>query len=309
MPAICLYGPTGSGKTALALALASRFDVEIISVDSAMVFRHLDIGTAKPGREQRRGLPHHLIDVRDPWQRYSAGAFRDDALRAIGDITRRGRIALLVGGTMLYFRALWSGLDDLPAADPAVRAAIDAEATEKGWAALHADLARIDPLAAGRIRPTDRQRIQRALEVHRLTGSPISSLQGRAAAAGPQFFRIALEPADRQALYEDLDQRLAAMLAAGFIEEVRGLMAMPLMSAGAQSMRAVGYRQIWAHLAGDTDRTDAERLAGLATRHLAKRQLTWMRSEAADLTIRMPSTDAVDVVSRAMDAAGVSRRT
>jgi tRNA dimethylallyltransferase len=305
--AVCLFGPTGSGKTEIALALAREFALEIVSVDSAMVYRRMDIGTAKPGAAERAVAPHHLIDIREPWEAYSAGQFVDDALRAMDGIAARGRLPLLVGGTMLYFRALWRGLAPLPAADPTVRAAIDAEARERGWPALHAELARLDPAAAARIRPGDRQRIQRALEVCRLTGARISELQVDAPSpAARTWLKIALVPADRDALYRRLDERLAAMARQGFLDEVRRLRDLPLMSAERTAMRAVGYRQIWRHLDGECTQEEAWRQAALATRHLAKRQLTWLRSERSDLVVH-PSPAAANAVAAAIRAAGVSR--
>lgn len=294
----------------MSLRLARRYAVEIVSVDSAMVYRGMDVGTAKPGAAERGEVPHHLIDIADPWESYSAGAFRADALRVVDEIHRRGNWPLLVGGTMLYFRVLRRGLAELPAADVAVRQSIDAEASRDGWPALHARLALIDPVAAGRIRPADRQRIQRALEVHRLTGQPISTLQTSASATGAlPSLGIALRPTDRAALYRALDARLLAMLGAGLVDEVRCLKELPLMSADAPSMRAVGYRQIWDYLAGGTTLDEASAKAQLATRHLAKRQLTWMRTEGADLTVDSDDPDGERLIDRFLQVAGVSRRT
>ncbi len=277
--AYALLGPTASGKSRLALELAAQLPLEIVSLDSAQVYRGMDIGTAKPTREQRGRVPHHLIDIVDPDAAYSAGRFRADALRAVQEILGRGRIPLLVGGTMLYYRALVSGLDALPAADPATRAAIDAEAAARGWAALHAELAQVDPKAAQRIPPGDAQRIQRALEVWRLTGTPISSLQ--AARAEPLPFALksfAIVPSDRTALHRRIAERFDGMLAAGLIEELISLRQRYRLAAELPSMRAVGYRQAWSYLEGMCDRTAMRDKAIAATRQLAKRQLTWLRS-------------------------------
>ncbi|MCK6369906.1 MAG: tRNA (adenosine(37)-N6)-dimethylallyltransferase MiaA [Gammaproteobacteria bacterium] len=309
LPAVCLFGPTGTGKTELAMRLAEALPVEIISVDSALVYRRMDVGTAKPTPSQRGAVPHHLIDIRDPWEGYSAGEFRQDALRLIATIRARGRLPLLVGGTLLYFRALQRGLAAMPAADPAVRAQIASEAQQAGWTAMHEQLAEVDPFAAGRIAPGDRQRIERALEVYRLTGQPISALQAEAEAAeGGRFLRIALWPSERAALYERLDRRLQRMLREGFIEEVRVLHALPQMSADRPAIRAVGYRQLWQYLDGDCDLAEAERRAAVATRRLAKRQLTWMRAEESDLRVSVPDTGAPERIVRFLEASGVSRR-
>lgn len=308
VPVLCLAGPTGTGKTELALRLAAEFAVEIVSVDSAMVYRRMDVGTAKPPPAVRAAVPHHLVDIRDPWETYSAGQFRTDALRAIAAIRARGRVPLLVGGTMLYFRALLRGLAPLPEAQPDVRAAIEREAATHGWESLHAQLHRIDPVAAARIRPGDRQRIQWALEVFRVAGRPISVLQAlRGDDAGLRALRIALVPADRAALYRRLDQRFAGMVEAGFVEEVRALREHPLMSADCPAMRSVGYRQVWHHLDGATTLAEALRQAAVATHRLAKRQLTWLRSEPAQRQVDPLAGDACDAVAGMLEAAGVSR--
>jgi tRNA dimethylallyltransferase len=285
--AICLAGPTASGKSALALALAERVPLEIVSVDSAQVYRGMDIGTAKPSAAERARVPHHLIDILDPREAYSAARFAADALAAVQAINARGALALLVGGTMLYFKALREGLDPMPAADPALRAALDAEAAERGWPALHAELARVDPATAARLAPGDAQRIQRALEVWRATGRPLSAWQRGAAGAPPvaaapaapaaAWPLVALEPQSRAWLHERIAVRFRAMLDAGLLDEVRALRARGDLHAALPSMRCVGYRQAWAAL----DRGDLAQLPGqgiAATRQLAKRQLTWLRS-------------------------------
>jgi len=275
--ALVLAGPTASGKSALALALAQDVALEIVSVDSAQVYRGMDIGTAKPSPGERAQVPHHLIDVLDPTERYSAARFASDATRLIGEINQRGHVALLVGGTMLYLKALLQGLDTLPEADSGVRAAIDARAAAQGWPALHAELARVDPDTAARLAPHDAQRIQRALEVWQLTGQALSRLQGQRRRSGLPVPLIALEPAERGWLHERISERFDQMLQRGLLDEVRALRARGDLHAALPSMRCVGYRQAWQAL-------DSGSLAGLrergiaATRQLAKRQLTWLRS-------------------------------
>ena len=275
-------GPTASGKSALALELARRFDGEIVSVDSAQVFRGLDVGTAKPDAATRAEIPHHLVDILEPTERYSAAAFAHDAVAAIDAIRARGRMPFLVGGTMLYFKALTEGLSALPPADAAVRAHIDAQARERGWPALHADLARVDPALAARLAPTDAQRIQRALEVHRLTGTPLSALQGRrdpAPALGATL-AFALVP-ERARLHEAIATRFDAMLAAGLVEELRALRERYALEPRLPSMRTVGYRQAWDYLEGKVDRAGLRHAGIAATRQLAKRQYTWLRTTPA----------------------------
>ena len=276
--AYALLGPTASGKSRLALALAEKIPLEIVSVDSAQVYRGMDIGTAKPSAAERAAVPHHLVDLVDPDERYSAGRFREDALRAVADILARGRIPLLVGGTMLYYRALAAGLDALPAADAAVRAQIDREAARRGWPALHAELARVDPRAAARLEPADAQRIQRALEVWRLTGEPISKLQSGEHAALPFELRaFALLPEDRAALHERIAGRFEAMLRSGLVDELRALRRKFRLNAQLPAMRAVGYRQAWRYLEGEISEGELRDTGIAATRQLAKRQLTWLR--------------------------------
>ncbi len=272
-------GPTACGKTDLALCLAQRLPVEIISVDSALVYRGMDIGTAKPDLEQRSRVPHHLIDVVDPTERYSAARFRADALRCMAQITARGRIPLLVGGTMLYFKSLKEGLDPLPEADARLRAEIDRRAARAGWPALHAELARLDPETAARLKPTDAQRIQRALEVCITAGRPMSTLIGQRKEPVPyRLLEIALLPSDRSVLHRRIAQRFEAMLAAGFLDEVRRLRARYPLDPDLPSMRCVGYRQTWELLEGVTDADTFQARAVAATRQLAKRQITWLRS-------------------------------
>jgi tRNA dimethylallyltransferase len=281
--AILLMGPTGAGKTDAALALAARLPVEIVSVDSAMVYRGLDIGTAKPAAAVRARVPHQLIDIRDPAERYSAGEFLRDAEAALAAIRGRGHLPLLVGGTMLYFRALQAGLATLPAADPALRAALEARARRDGWPALHRELAAVDPAAAARIGPSDAQRIQRALEVHALTGTPLSALQRQdlKGASGGEYLKLVLAPPERATLDAGLERRFDAMLAAGLVAEVAALARRGDLGAELPALRAVGYRQLWAHLAGECDLATARSAAIRATRQLAKRQYTWLRAEPA----------------------------
>ncbi len=279
-PAIALMGPTASGKTALAVDWCQRLGTEVISVDSALVYRGLDIGAAKPDAATRALAPHHLVDVRDPHEVFSAADFAREALPPMQALAGRGRVPLLVGGTGLYFSALLDGLSELPEADPGVRAAIAAEATERGWPALHAEMAAVDPAAGKRIKPGDSQRITRALEVWRLSGRPISDWQQ---AGAPRRFpfrvlRLVLAPSDRAVLHERIERRFDQMLAGGFLDEVRRLRADPRLHPDLPSMRAVGYRQAWAHLEGRTDASTFREQAIAATRQLAKRQLTWLRA-------------------------------
>jgi tRNA dimethylallyltransferase len=276
---IAILGPTGSGKSALAMRVAAARPVEIVSVDSAQVYRGLDIGTAKPAPDERRAVAHHLIDIREPEQVYSAGEFRADCLALVRDIAARGRVPLLVGGTMLYYRALFGGIAELPTADTALRAALDARAASEGWPALHAELATRDPAAAARIHPHDAQRIQRALEVLALSGRTLDAHWAGAAAAQPfaNWMICMLEPTDRARLHAVLATRLDAMLRAGLVDEVRGLLARGL-DERSPVLRLVGYRQLVAHCRGVESLETATERALAATRQLAKRQLTWMRS-------------------------------
>ena len=279
--AIALMGPTASGKTALALDWAERLDTEVISVDSALVYRGLDIGAAKPDAATRARIPHRLVDVRDPHQTYSAADFATDALAAMQALAARGCVPLLAGGTMLYFHALLHGLSPMPAADPSLRAVLQAELEERGAAALHAELARHDPEAAARIHANDPQRLLRALEVFRLSGRPISDWQ-RAARAAPFPFRVlrlVLAPQDRAVLHGRIAARFDAMLEAGFLDEVRRLRADPRLHPDLPSIRAVGYRQAWRLLDGECTAAEFREQAIAATRQLAKRQLTWLRGE------------------------------
>ena len=301
--AVLLMGPTCSGKSALALDLARRFQVEIVSVDSAQVYRGMDIGTAKASREVRAAVPHHLIDVCDPAEPYSAGRFRRDALRLIAEVRARGRVPLLVGGTMLYFRALIRGIAPLPEADPALRASIEARAQAIGWPALHGELAARDPEAAARIRPADGQRIQRALEVLDLTGERMSQLQARTEPCPVPFDAFALQPFERNDLYAHIDQRFLVMIAEGLLDEVRALHARGDLHADLPSLRSVGYRQIWSHLSGEYDLEAATAAAQRSTRNLAKRQLTWLNGDDSVNWIRSLEDQALGPINRAVAAA------
>ena len=280
MKAIFLLGPTASGKTAVALSLARRFPAEVVSVDSAQVYRGMDVGTAKPSAAERAQVPHHLIDIVEPTSAYSAGRFRDDALALIAAILARGRMPILAGGTMLYFRALTRGLAELPRADAAVRADLESRAAALGWPAMHAQLREVDAATAERLDPNDAQRIQRALEVHRLTGKSLSSLQAEPRAAPPpvQALQLALEPSDRSVLHQRIGARFRQMLADGLLEELAALRRRMRLHAGLPSMRAVGYRQAWQTLEGVEPEGTLEERGIAATRQLAKRQLTWMRA-------------------------------
>jgi tRNA dimethylallyltransferase len=278
-PAIFLMGPTASGKTALAVSLVEHFPLEIISVDSALVYRDMNIGTAKPDAATLARAPHHLLDIRDPTETYSAAAFCDDARRLMADMVARGKVPLLVGGTMLYFRALLQGLDDLPRANPTLRQEIEGKAASRGWPALHAELAQIDPVTAARLAPNDSQRIGRALEIFQLTGKPMSALLDKAQTALPyRVLQLALIPSDRAVLHQRIAARFEVMLAEGLLDEVKTLRQTYALSASLPAMRAVGYRQAWAYLDGEIDLNGLREQGIAATRQLAKRQLTWLRS-------------------------------
>ena len=299
--ALCLVGPTAAGKTDVALALAERADVALVSVDSAMVYRHMDIGTAKPDRETLARHPHALVDVREPVDAFSAADFLEGADLAVREALARERLPILVGGTMLYFKAFRDGLSALPAADEATRAALSARAREQGWAALHAELREVDPAAAARIRPSDPQRIQRALEVFRLTGRPISDWWSASAGARAES-RLGCDlvwvgvTAPRHVLAERIERRFDAMLERGFVEEVRKLRAMPGLDLGKPAMRAVGYRQIWRHLDGETDIGAMREAALAATRQLVRRQMTWLRGWAGLNWAEGSVTDIADEI-------------
>ncbi|CUI88562.1 tRNA dimethylallyltransferase [Achromobacter xylosoxidans] len=304
---ICLAGPTAAGKSASTLALAERWPLEIVNVDSATIYRCMDIGTAKPSPAEQAQVPQHLLDIRDPAQSYSAAEFRADALRLIDEIRARGRIPLLAGGTMMYYKALRDGLDDLPQADPALRAELEARAARDGWPALHAELARLDPVTAARLAPNDSQRIQRALEICQLSGQPMSALLGRQrAAAGDddnRYLTISLEPSERAALHARIEQRFDAMLANGLLEEVRGLHARADLHPGLPSVRCVGYRQMWAHLDGEISLEEAREQGIAATRQLAKRQITWLRAQPERVIVDCLAADAVAQTIDAVAAA------
>ena len=276
--AILLMGPTASGKTAIAMALAQHFPVELISVDSAQVFRDMNIGTAKPDAATLREFPHHLIDLISPEEAYSAARFRHDALEAMADITARGKTPLLVGGTMLYFKALLEGLAELPKACPETRADIDAQANSLGWPAVHAELAKVDPVTAARLHPTDAQRVQRALEIYRLSGRPMSALldEGQKQAPAYDYLSLGLLPSDRSVLHTRIAERFDAMLAAGLENEVSELRQNYQLTPDLPSMRCVGYRQVWEAQDGTSPRREMRDRGIYATRQLAKRQITWI---------------------------------
>ncbi len=299
--AVLLMGPTASGKTDIAIRLCKRFPCDIISVDSALVYRGMDIGTAKPDVETLRRAPHQLIDIRDPEESYSAGDFVRDARAAIDSSIAEGRMPLLVGGTMMYFRALTEGIAELPAANIDIRAQIDREADDKGWPAMHAELEQVDPALAERLNPNDSQRIQRALEVFRVSGKPLSEWQRDAAAHGGntgdiEFLKIALQIEPRELLHARIKQRLDRMIASGFEEEMLTLRARPKLIKDSSAMRSVGYRQFWKYLDGDYSREEARDRALFATRQLAKRQLTWLRSEKALFSVDPLEARAIDTI-------------
>jgi tRNA dimethylallyltransferase len=299
--ALVLLGPTASGKSSLAADLAARLPVEIVSMDSAQVYRGMDIGTAKPSREERSRVPHHLIDVVDPDHAYSSGRWRSDAICAAADILGRKRVPLFVGGTMLYYRALVGGLDALPPGNAEIREKIDEQAALRGWPALHAELAQVDPRSAQRIAPNDSQRIQRALEVWRLTGKPLSALHGAAKSELP--FRVkafALVPRDRAELHRRIAARFAGMLQAGLIDEVKTLRRKYRLTPAMPSMRAAGYRQVWQYLEREIDAAALTEHAVAATRQLAKRQLTWLRGfeDVENIGVSPTGVDSEALASR-----------
>lgn len=296
--AIFLMGPTASGKTGVAVELAQTLPVEIISVDSALVYRGMDIGTAKPDAATLARAPHHLLDIRDPTEAYSAAAFRHDALRLMHDITARGRIPLLVGGTMLYFRALQHGLSPLPEADPAIRAALDAEIALHGVRHLHRQLAEVDAETAARLAPNDTQRIQRALEIYRLTGQPMSILLDQKAndELPYRILPVALIPATRSVLHQRIATRFRLMLEQGLVEELRALRQRYQLHPNLPSMRCVGYRQAWQFIEGEIDQTQLLETGIAATRQLAKRQLTWLRSMPDNIVIDCLAQNPVEQV-------------
>ncbi len=311
-PHLCIAGPTACGKTAAALAIAARYPCEIISVDSALVYRGMDIGTAKPSPAELAAVPHHLINIRDPLQAYSAAEFAEDAKRLVNDIAARGRLPLLVGGTMLYFKALADdGLDPMPAANPAIRAVLEAEAHAQGWPALHAELAKVDPITAARLAPMDGQRIQRALEVYRISGLPLSSFHSNTNATkniAAQTINtwatalISLEPIDRAWLHARIAQRFDAMLELGFLDEVRGLRARGDLHLDLPSMRCVGYRQAWEALDGTLPMAELRDRGIFATRQLAKRQVTWLRAMPHRHVVDCDQGDPLAEVLRYADA-------
>jgi tRNA dimethylallyltransferase len=299
-------GPTAAGKTDVAVSLRERFPLDIISVDSALVYRGMNIGTAKPDAMTLRRAPHRLIDIRDPEENYSAGEFVRDAQQAIGAICAAGRVPLLVGGTMMYFRALTAGIAELPSANVEIRDAIDAEAAKLGWPALHARLRINDPIAADRINENDSQRIQRALEVFESSGRSLTDWQQASSAKAPvidiEFIKIVLQPPARQELHDRIEKRLNWMLAHGFLGEVETLMQRPGLTRDSPAMRSVGYRQIWAHLAGEYDLAEGRYRALVATRQLAKRQITWLRSESNVFSVDPLEGRCIDTISEHLAA-------
>ncbi|MCX7279577.1 MAG: tRNA (adenosine(37)-N6)-dimethylallyltransferase MiaA [Burkholderiales bacterium] len=307
-PCIALAGPTASGKTAAALAIAQRMPVEIISVDSALVYQGMDIGTAKPTAAELAQVPHHLINIRDPLQAYSAAEFVMDAERLLADISTRGKLPLLVGGTMLYFKALFDGIDPMPTANPAIRAELEAEAAAQGWPALHAQLAMVDPTTAARLQPLDGQRIQRALEVYRISGQPLSSFHAtkNAAASADRTCAttlISLEPLDRAWLHARIALRFEQMLAGGFMDEVQTLRARGDLHLDLPSMRCVGYRQAWEALDGLWPMAELRDKGVFATRQLAKRQITWLRSMPQRRIVACEAPDALQQVLNIVEQA------
>ncbi|NBW77447.1 MAG: tRNA (adenosine(37)-N6)-dimethylallyltransferase MiaA [Betaproteobacteria bacterium] len=305
-PYLMLAGPTASGKTATVLAIAERMDrlglgVEIISVDSALVYRHMNIGTAKPSPQELAAVPHHLIDILEPTQAYSAAAFVKDVAHLLQDIQGRGKLPILTGGTMMYFKAWLEGMDEMPASDPQVRAAIEAQAQTKGWPALHAELAKVDPVTAQRLKPHDAQRIQRALEVFEISGQPLSSFHNRRMASAMPAPMISLEPEHRAWLHERIAQRFDAMLAQGLMEEISTLRLRGDLTPNLPSMRCVGYRQGWEALDGLWPMAELRERGIAATRQLAKRQITWLRSMPERRVVHCDAPDALGQVLRLVD--------
>lgn len=299
LPVLCLAGPTASGKSAASMALAERWPIEIIVMDSATIYRGMDIGTAKPSTEEQARVPHHLLDICDPSQSYSAAEFRQDARALIERIFSRGRLPLVCGGTMMYYKVLREGINELPEADPHMRARIDAEAALKGWPALHAELAIYDPATASRLAPNDSQRLQRAIEIYRSSGVPMSEWLARGKPNESDDFEyvtVSLEPSDRLALHARIAQRYQAMLDQGLMDEVRRLYARGDLHTGLPSVRCVGYRQLWDHIEGRCTFDEAIERAIAATRQLAKRQLTWLRSDPARHQVDCLSPHAVGQV-------------
>jgi tRNA dimethylallyltransferase len=297
-PLICIAGPTASGKSAAARAIAQRWPVEIINVDSATIYRGMDIGTAKPTAQERTEITHHLLDILDPADSYSVASFRRDALQCVQDIQSRGRLPLLVGGTMMYFKALRDGLNNLPAADPEIRKALEARAAAEGWPAMHDWLKTIDPLTAQRLSPNDSQRVGRALEIWQISGQPMSALLGATQPADEPVatITVSLEPLERSLLHARIAERFDQMLELGLVTEVQALHARGDLHPGLPSIRCVGYRQLWSMLAGELDLKQAREHAISATRQLAKRQITWLRSQPNRHLIDACSPNAIDQV-------------
>lgn len=307
---IAIIGPTASGKTAAALALAQHIPCEIISVDSALIYRQMDIGSAKPSRDERAAVPHHLIDILDPAESYSVAQFLTDVMQLVQQITARGNMPLLVGGTMMYFNALLKGLGDLPVADPLIRARLDAEIAADGIASLHARLVKLDPVTAARLPPGDTQRIQRALEVIEITKQPLSTLFAQQTKSPPTLtiHAFSLEPSERSVLHERIAQRFDAMLQHGFLDEVNALRARGDLNLSMPSMRCVGYRQAWEYLDGQYDFAEFRERGIIATRQLAKRQLTWLRSMPARVVLDCLQTDLLTSMVRQIEGWGLDCR-
>ncbi|HEY9280636.1 MAG TPA: tRNA (adenosine(37)-N6)-dimethylallyltransferase MiaA [Eoetvoesiella sp.] len=298
-PIVCLAGPTAAGKSASTLALAARWPIEVINVDSATIYQGMDIGTAKPSKAEQQQVPQHLLDIRDPASSYSAADFRQDATQLIKDVLERGRMPLLCGGTMMYYKALREGLNDLPQADPAIRAAIELEAEKMGWPELHRQLSQFDPVTAQRLAPNDSQRLQRAIEIYRITGQAMSTLltNGRPVQDTRfHYITVSLEPSDRLALHARIAMRYRQMIQNGLVDEVEALHQRPGLHIGLPSIRCVGYRQIWDYLEGNTDLEPAIEQAIAATRQLAKRQLTWLRAQPERDVIDCLTSNAADQV-------------